>query len=88
MSPFNADNTPLKFPCRIGVKALGAANAGLPQRVERIAALHAKVVDLQTSGSRQGRYISVTVTVEAEDRDQLAALYSALHDDDAVLMTL
>ncbi|MFW6380221.1 MAG: YbeD family protein [Halorhodospira sp.] len=88
MSTFNAENTPLAFPCQIGVKAMGHAATDLPDRVKRIAAAHATVVDLRTSGSRHGRYVAVTVTVEAHSREQLEALYQELHEDDAVMVTL
>ncbi len=88
MSEFNADNTPLEFPCRLGVKAMGHAGAGLAERAERIIADHASVLDVQTTGSRNGRYVSVTVTIEAQSREQLEGLYQALHNDDAVMVTL
>ena len=88
MSTFNADNTPLTFPCHLGVKAMGHAGTGFPDRVERIAAEHAAVIDVRTSGSRNGRYVAVTVTVEAQSRDQLEGLYRALHQDDTVMVTL
>ncbi len=88
MSTLNADNTPLEFPCRLGVKAMGHAASGLPDRVERIVGAHATIHDIHTSGSRHGRYVSVTVTIEAESREQLESLYRALHDDDAVMVTL
>ncbi len=88
MNEFNAENTPLAFPCRIGVKAMGHAGADLPERVERIAGHHARVLDTRSTGSRNGRYVSVTVTVEAHSRDQLEGLYQALHEDSAVMVTL
>ncbi|MBK5937367.1 MAG: DUF493 domain-containing protein [Halorhodospira halophila] len=88
MSEFNADNTPLEFPCRIGVKAMGHAGADLATRVERIAAGHATILEVRTTGSRTGRYVSVTVTIEAHSRDQLEGLYRELNADDAIMVTL
>lgn len=88
MTGFNATTTPLVFPCQIAVKAMGSAMANMTERVEEIAALYARVVDSKSTASRNGSYISVTVTVEAHSREQLEKLYGALHDDDAVIMTL
>jgi len=43
---------------------------------------------VHTSGSRHGRYVAVTVTIEAHSRHQLEGLYRALHEDDTVMVTL
>lgn len=88
MTGFNAETTPLEFPCKVGVKAMGSATTNMAQRVEKIAAAHARVTDIKTAASRNGRYISVTVTVEVHSREQLENLYGALHKDDAIVMTL
>lgn len=88
MTVFNADTTPLEFPCQVGIKAMGSAQANMVERVEEIAALHARIVQTKSTSSRNGQYISVTVTVEAHSREQLETLYGALNHDEAVLFTL
>ncbi len=88
MTEINAENTPLEFPCQLGVKAMGHAGANLADRVEAIVAERATVLDVHTAGSRHGRYVSVTVTMEAQSREQLEGVYRALGEDDAVIFTL
>ncbi|BAU56503.1 DUF493 domain-containing protein [Halorhodospira halochloris] len=88
MSGFDSETTPLEFPCQVGIKAMGSSTANLTDRVEEIASSHAQVVNTKTTASRNGRYVSVTVTVEASSREQLEDIYGALQSDDAVIMTL
>ena len=82
-----ADSTPedeeslLKFPCESPIKAMGKATPELEIAVLEIMNRH--VPDLgegsvKTRESRNGNYISITVTIQARSRDQLDAIYMEL----------
>ncbi|MBT8127873.1 MAG: DUF493 domain-containing protein [Gammaproteobacteria bacterium] len=73
--------SPLKFPCEFPIKAMGRATPELEIAVLEI--MHRHVPDLgegavRTRKSRQGNYLSITVTIQARSRDQLDAIYMEL----------
>ncbi len=81
----------LTFPCEFPVKAMGPSNGTLADAVWHIVTRHAPDTPadaLRTSHSRHGRFVSVTVTITAEGRGQLDAIYADLKAHDGVLATL
>ncbi len=73
--------SPLKFPCEFPIKAMGRATPELEIAVLEIMRRH--VPDLgegavRTRKSRQGNYLSITVTIQARSREQLDAIYMEL----------
>ncbi|MGZ5007846.1 MAG: HP0495 family protein [Methylobacter sp.] len=85
------EETLLEFPCRFPIKAMGKSNIELDLLVIEIVRRH--VADLHegavsTRPSKDGNYISVTVTVEATSKQQLDAIYQDLSDHPHVLMAL
>jgi len=81
----------LEFPCRFPIKAMGLAEPGFDDLVLTIVREH--VPDLGegavvTRPSKGGKWVSVTVTIEATSRSQLDAIYQALSDHDKVVMAL
>lgn len=81
----------LKFPCTIAIKVMGAAAADFEPLVLDIVCRHVAEPApgaVRTRPSRNGRYVAITVTVEARDRAQLDALYMELSAHERVLMTL
>ena len=83
--------SPLKFPCDFPIKAMGLAIYDLEIIVYDIARRHAP--DLSKDAvvkkeSTNGKYISITVTINAQSRDQLDAIYQALTDHEHVIMAL
>ena len=75
------DESPLKVPCEFPLKAMGRATPELEIAVLEIMNRH--VPDLgegsvKTRESRNGNYISITVTIQARSRDQLDAIYMEL----------
>lgn len=84
-------DTLLEFPCEFPIKAMGHADADFAEQVWAIVVRHAPETpteQLRTTASRKGRFVSVTVTIEATSREQLDAIYRELNDHDRVLMTL
>ncbi len=81
----------MQFPCSFPIKAMGYADAGFEPRVVEIVRRHAPDVNeaaVQHRPSVGGKYLSVTVTIEAQSRDQLDAIYQELTDCEQVLVAL
>jgi len=91
MKPQLDEQGELRFPCQWPVKAMTHTHAGALERVLDEIARHAPPPEresVQVKPSRNGRYQSLTVTVEVESRPQLEAVYTALRELDIVVMTL
>jgi len=85
------DESPFEFPCDFPVKAFGNHADDFDDVVVGLVREHAPGVrvDAVTSrSSRGGRYLAVTVTVRAYNREQLDAIYRALSSDDRILFAL
>ena len=85
------DDSPLEFPCDIPVKVFGRNEAAFRQAVEAIVSSHygePGAIDVVERSSRHNKYLSLTVTVRAESREQIDALYVELSSHDAILMVL
>ncbi|MGE0876036.1 MAG: YbeD family protein [Burkholderiales bacterium] len=83
--------TLLSFPVDFPMKILGRREGGFAQAVMEIVLKHApdfEPASMEMRPSRQGRYLSLTVTVNATSREQLDALYRELCDHPAVVMVL
>jgi len=83
--------SPLSFPCRFPIKAMGLAEADLPTLVTAIARRHAPDLDddqTRVRPSSNGRYVSVTVVIEAVSQEQLDAIYRELSADERILVSL
>ena len=84
-------DTLLEFPCRFPVKAIGLNADGFEALVRRIVLAHAEQyegVGVTTNTSGAGRYLAVTVTIEATSKAQLDRIYQDLTDCEQVLMAL
>lgn len=80
----------LSFPCDFPIKAMGEAE-GFDLLVVELVRRHAPNLRenaVETRPSRNGRYVSVTVTIQAESQAQLDAIYQELSACEAVLMAL
>jgi putative lipoic acid-binding regulatory protein len=90
MAELNADSL-LSFPCAFPLKIVGRKVHGFAQEVMAIVLRHAPDFDASTMEmrpSRQGTYLSLTVTINAVSREQLDALYRELCDHPSVVMVL
>lgn len=87
----NSRDNLFDFPCRFPIKAVGRASADFDLEVVNIVRRHAPDLGegaVRASPSRQGNFVSVTVTITATSREQLDAIYRELSAHKAVLMTL
>ncbi|MCG6872691.1 MAG: DUF493 domain-containing protein [Gammaproteobacteria bacterium] len=83
--------TGLRFPCRFEIKAMGRRQPRFESLVESIVAAHldgGEVLGMQQRASRHGKYLSVTCTIEARDREQLDRIYRDLSAHPEVLAAL
>jgi putative lipoic acid-binding regulatory protein len=85
------NGSPFDFPCEIPVKIFGRNETVFREAVVTIVRTHFPDFhddDLAERLSRKDRYLSLTVTVWVEAREQIDALYMALTAHDAVMMVL
>ena len=83
--------SPLTFPTDFPIKVMGRREDGFAQIVSEIVLRHAPDFDpatMEMRSSKQGRYLSLTVTIRAVSREQLDALYSELSGHKMVIMVL
>jgi putative lipoic acid-binding regulatory protein len=83
--------TLLTFPCVFPLKVMGRREDGFAQTVSDIVRRHADDFHpgtLEMRPSRNGRYLSLTVTINARSQAQLDALYSELSKHPMVMMVL
>ena len=83
--------TALAFPTAYPIKIMGRREGGFATAVIEIVLRHApdfQPASIETRPSREGKYISLTATVNATSREQLDALYQELCDHPTVVMVL
>jgi len=83
--------TLLEFPCAFPMKIVGRTEDGFAQTVLEVVLRHAPDFDsgsMEMRASREGRYLSLTCTVNATSREQLDALYRELSGHPMVTMVL
>jgi hypothetical protein len=81
----------LAYPCDFPIKIMGQTQPGFAQAILGVVLRHAPDFDASTMemrNSRQGKYLSLTVTVRAASREQLDDLYRELCDHPMVKMVL
>ena len=81
----------LDFPLAFPIKIMGRREGGFTKAVIEIVLRHAPDFapgTIETRPSREGKYISLTATVNATSQQQLDALYRELCDHPTVVMVL
>ncbi|HSN52813.1 MAG TPA: DUF493 domain-containing protein [Woeseiaceae bacterium] len=86
-----SDESLMEFPCSFPIKLMGRESVEFRQTVKELVEKHTGPIDdaaIQSSLSRNGRFVSVTITVVAKSREQLDNIYrdATAHDD--VMMAL
>lgn len=80
-----------QFPCRFPIKATGLAQGDFAAVVVEIVRRHAPDLDEGAVTLRQssgGKWLAVTVTIEAQSRAQLDAIYRDLTDHELVVWAI
>lgn len=81
----------LRFPCDFPIKAMGKADADFDARVVELVRKYAPDLTegaVSTRLSRNGKYMAVTVTIQATSRRQLDDIYMELTASEHVMMAL
>ncbi len=85
------DESLMEFPCEFPIKAMGKAGKDFDLLIVSIVRKHIPDVlegAVKTRLSTEGKFISVTVTVQAHNREQLDNIYMELTAHERVLMAL
>lgn len=79
----------LTFPCVVPIKIFGRNDANFRAAAAAIVAAHYRdAYSITEQISRNGNYLSLTITVRAQSRAELDAVYHALVASDEILMVL
>ena len=81
----------LTFPTAFPIKVMGRRADGFAQAIVEVVLRHAPDFDpagVEMRSSREGNYLSLTVTVNARSREQLDNLYRDLTSHPMVVMVL
>jgi len=81
----------IEFPCAYPIKIMGPYQAEFKEQMLNIVRQYApELVDeaVQERLSRNGNYVSITVTIQATGEDQLAELFEALKNSGRVSLVL
>lgn len=85
------EDTLLEFPCEFTVKTMGLSGNDFDAVAFAIVKRHAPDIGegaVKTKTSKTGKYISVSITLQARSKKQLDAIYQDLTDCKQVLMSL
>jgi len=85
------EDSVIKFPCDFPIKVMGRADEDFDALVVSIIRKHSpEFMDATVKKrlSRGGKYVSVTVTIQAQNQEQLDKLYMELSTNEQVLMAL
>lgn len=85
------EESPFTFPCEYPVTFMGLAGSDFEAKALKIFEKHVGAIfddKISRKNSRQGKYISVTITVSVEARKVLEAIYRDLASCDDIVMTL
>jgi putative lipoic acid-binding regulatory protein len=85
------EETLLKFPCDFPIKVMGKAEPGFEAMVVELVSRHSEEVletAINSRLSKGGKWISVTITLRAQSKAQLDAIYLDLSAHEKVVMAL
>ena len=86
-----SDESAIEFPCSFPIKMMGRDTEEFRATARALVEKHAGVVAdeaVKTALSRNGNFVSVTVTIIATSQEQLDRIYRDATDHDDVLMAL
>lgn len=85
------EETLLEFPCDFPIKVMGRAEAGFDELIVELVRKHApdlKEGAVRSRPSKGGKWVAVTVTLRAESKSQIDAIYLDLTAHEKVVMAL
>lgn len=87
----SSDESLFDFPCEFPIKVMGEAYEHFDALVVEIVRRHCPDLSegaVTSRYSQKGKYISVTITIQAHSREQLDSIYMDLTAERRVLMAL
>ncbi|VAX14695.1 hypothetical protein MNBD_GAMMA24-1889 [hydrothermal vent metagenome] len=87
----DTEDTPFEFPCEFPLKVMGRHDIEFENHVRDIVSRHigqAEILESKSRPSTKGNFLSVTLVIQAQSKQQLDRIYIDLNASDAVLMTL
>ena len=84
-------DTLLEFPCRFPIKMMGRTGDEFRRLAVSLIEKHTGALPddaVTTSTSRNGNFLAVTVTIDAQSQEQLDEIYRTLTEHDDVLVAL
>lgn len=84
-------SNPIKFPCDFSIKIFGEANEHFEKKAMTIVRRHCdekNIKEVSKRHSKNGNYVSLTITLYAENQEQLDSIYIELTNTPEVLMAL
>ena len=81
----------LQFPCQFPLKVMGKNVDALRESIEHIVNQHVAaehLVSITERSSKGARFVSITITIDAQRRAQLDDLYRAFNRHSDVIMVL
>jgi len=85
------EDTLFEFPCQFPIKAMGKNTTEFDSTVVGIIRKHANDFSegaVKIRPSKGDKFLAITVTIEAQSKRQLDAIYQDLNDCPAVIMVL
>ena len=85
------DEALLEFPCEFPVKMMGRDTPEFGETVRLLVEKHVGPIDdaaIRKAMSRNGNFVSITITVNAESQQQLDDIYRDVSTHEEVLMAL
>jgi putative lipoic acid-binding regulatory protein len=86
-----SEETLLEFPCDFPIKIMGKDSPEFRAMAVALIESHTGPLEaerVQTALSRNGRFVSITVTVNAQSKDQLDDIYRDVSGHPSILMAL
>ena len=87
----NERESVIEFPCRFPIKAMGRDESEFEAHVLQIISSHVDDIapeDIAVRSSRKGKFLAVTVTIEARSQEHLDRVYRNLTSSERILYVL
>ena len=87
----DGQETIIEFPCRFPIKVMGRDESEFEPHVLQIIATHVEDIapeDVTVRSSSKGKFLAVTVTIDAQSQEQLDRIYRNLTASERVLYVL
>lgn len=91
MTDSGTDESLIEFPCAFPIKVMGKDPERMREVLAEVLTRHAQPPDpaeMTAKGSRTGRFTSITVMVQAQNKAQLDSIYQDLTDSAHIMIAL